>query len=116
MIDVELQRISAGLLHQLRIIDPSSRRAAIERSDHRHRHGVLDFAQLLQISVAVEGKFVTLGKIRQGFGVRIGKNAHLVDRPQVLADNLLLKERVHHNGRCTGILQTADHVQVVHER
>ena len=51
-VDVQLERVGAGLLDRLRVRQPALGGGAVERRDHRDLHRRLDLADLLEVRVS----------------------------------------------------------------
>ena len=116
VIDVELQRVGAGHLHLPRVVEPARGGDAVQGADHRDVHRFDDAAQLIQVLVRPQRKFVRPGKVGErlgrGFRVRLAG----ADVSGHLAGDLLLEERAHDDGGGASVLELPDLVEAVGER
>ena len=53
-VEVEFERIRAGLLNQARVVQPAGRRGAVQGADDRHTDGGFDPTDLLQIGLRAD--------------------------------------------------------------
>jgi hypothetical protein len=116
VIDVELERVRAGLLDLLRVLEPARGRDAVERRDDGHRDGLADAADLLEVRVGPEAVLARLGEERARLGERVRVRLEVVEEALVRGRDLLLEDRVHHDRGGARVLEALDHVEVIHER
>ena len=116
MIQVELERVGAGILHQLRVADPATLGRGVEAGDHRDARLGLDLPEPGQVAVPhsrerLDGREVVQ---RLGEAVRAG-----LQRPvdlQLLEDDLLLEERRQDDRRRARLLEQAGGGELARER
>ncbi len=107
VVDVQLQCIGAGLLDFMRILDPSAGRDAVEAADHRNIKRLLQPPQVIEIALGANIVALHLGKIAERLGIGLGAAAEVMIELVTLVGDLLLEQRVQHDRRCTGGLQSA---------
>ncbi len=116
VVDVQLDRRGAGLLHGAGVIDPAAGRGAVEAADHGDVDGsdrALDEAEI------AAGADLLLGsgrEVRERLGEALGAG---VDEPRVaglLASHLLLEERVEDHRADAGVREAAHRVDGLGQR
>jgi hypothetical protein len=85
----------------------------VQGRDHRHRHDVLDAPDLLEVGVGPEAELVGAGQVRRGLGGRVRVDLEVVLGATALARDLLLEERVHHDGGRARVLEAAHGAEIV---
>ena len=125
VVDVQLDRRGARVLHRARVAGPAARRHAVDAADDRYvdrRRGALEQAQ-----VAARARFIRaaiLRRLRLGLGREVGQGlgeslrAHL-GQPRVLFGlpaQLLLEQGVEHHRADTAVGQPPDAVDGIRER
>src|SRR5262249_1320999 len=106
-VDVQLERIRARLLNQLRKLQPRFSRDSVQRTDDRNRDRALQTTNLLQIFIRTMGVAPRLRKIRHDGSKAILERIHVVDPARLLRRDLLFKQRVQHDGGTAGVFEPA---------
>ena len=99
IVKVDLQGISACSLDLAGILDPFSGAVAVDAGDDRYSHGLFEGLYLLGVlgyGIAADIGVEIVVHLRIGVSGR-GHELHL-------AADLLLEERLHHHGTCSGTL------------
>src|SRR3989304_2602691 len=105
-----------GRLHAARIFHPSSRRRPVERGNDGDVYCLLDPRDLRQVLLRTQRKLAGARKVGKGLAERLGVDVHVVDSGPLLLEDLLLEERVHHDGGGARLLQPLHRVQAVPHR
>jgi hypothetical protein len=71
VVEVQLQRVGAGVLDFPGIIDPAAGGNSVQAADHRHAHCPLHLAQVLQVGIRADTVLADLGDIGDGFWVGV---------------------------------------------
>ena len=116
IVDVELQRIGAGLLDLPGVVDPAPGGHPVEAADDRNAHRGLDPAKMLQIGVGTEVIAPHVGKVRERLRVALGAVREMMVEIVALERDLLFEERREHHGRRSRIFHPTDIAHVLAER
>ena len=116
VVDVQLDRGGAGILHRARVVGPAAGRDAVEAGDHRDVDGGRGALEQAQVA-ARAGLLLGHGReVGQRLGEALGAG---VDQPRVqrrLAAQLLLEQRVEHHRADAGVGQAPDAVDGLRQR
>lgn len=116
-VDVEFERVGARLFDEARVLDPAAGRDAVEAADDGDVHrglGRVDEFEVARGANAVVARH--LGEVGERLGRRVGAVVERGVEREAFEVDLLLEERVHHDGRGARVLQPADAVQSLRER
>ena len=116
VIDVELERVRAGLFDQVGVVNPAAHAHAVERADHRDVHRLLDAGDLVQVAVRPEAVVLHFREIGDGLGERFRRVLGVGEFRDLVVGDLLLKKRVHDDGGGPGVFEAAHVVELVNER
>lgn len=115
-INIQLQRIGAGLLDLFRIGRPAAGGRAVQAGDDGDAHRFFRLGDVFEIFLRAEVEGFRLREIGQRLGETFRALHHaLVQFGPVLAQ-LLLEQRVKHHGGRAGVLHFFDVVNVLRER
>ena len=116
VVDVQLDRGGAGILHRPGVVDPAGGRDAVEAADHRNvdrGRRTSEQAQVAARAGVVFGRFREVGeRLGEALGAGVGPARVLVG----LAADLLLEERVEDDRADTGIGKPAHAFHGLRER
>ncbi len=107
VVEVELERVRAGVLHELCVADPATGAGGVEAGDDRDGRLGLDLSKPGQVAVPGSGERLDVREVveRLGEAVRAG-----LERPvdlDLLEDDLLLEERWQDDRRRPRLLEQA---------
>ena len=92
VVEVQLQGVGAGLLHQAGVGGPAPGRGAVERGEDRHADRLLHAPQVLQVFVGPE-RLLGLGSVARGLGEGVVVALGVEERVHLLARDLFLVQR-----------------------
>ena len=116
VIDVELQRIGAGLLQCAPEFHPARQGDAVEARHHRDVQPRFQAVQVFEVALQPALEFAMARQEAVGFGMtEIGVQQEAVEH-RVLRLQLLLEQRIHHQRGSAGILQLQRSVEVARQR
>ena len=116
-VDVQLERVGAGLLDLLGVAraSPSAvvplSEAMTGTLDRR-----LDLADLLEVLAGPEGEVVGLREVGERLGEALLVHLHVVDHALLFVGDLLLEQRAQDDGRRAGVLEPLHPVELVGHR
>ena len=113
-VQIELQGVGAGMLHELRVLEPSSGSGAIERRDDGNRHRHLHPPQVLEVFIRPEHEGLRRREVGQGLGEGLLVRLRL-ECDHLLALDLLLEEGSQNDGGSARVLQPAHRIDGVRE-
>ncbi len=116
VVDVQLERVGARLLHEPGVARPAAGRSAVEAGDHRDVDRLLRLSDRLQIGIRVELEGDGLWEVGERLGVALGTIGQVVIELQALLSDLLLEERRHHDRRRAGIFELLDAIRRARQR
>ncbi|OPZ77168.1 MAG: hypothetical protein BWY77_01751 [bacterium ADurb.Bin431] len=114
-VDVELESISARLLHLAGIVDPATSGDPVEAGDNRDSGRLLGLADVLKIALRPKPILLRLGKIGQRLGKTVGAKAEEMIQLLGLERDLLFEKGIENDRRCPGILEILDGIQILGE-
>lgn len=115
-IQIEFERIRAGLLDLVRVLDPAAARNAVEAGDHGKIDRRFGSTQMLEIQIRGQLVVVEIREVAQSLGGAVAAVRQAVIRRQAFVSDLLLKERVEHDRRRACVLHSADRIEPLGER
>ena len=116
VVDVQLDRGGAGVLHRPRVVGPAAGRDAVEAGDHRDVDG--GRGALEQAQVAARAGLLLGGgrEVGQRLGEALGAGVGQPRVPRRLAAQLLLEQRVEHHRADAGVGQAPHAVHGLRQR
>jgi len=115
VIQMQLERVGAGILKQSGVLEPAARRRSVERRHHRHADGALHAPQVLEVFVRPD-RHPDRRLEAPRLGERIGVGVDVLDRVELFAGDLFLEQRAQHEHRRAGVLERAHQIEIVAER
>src|SRR3954464_5551443 len=91
IIDIELERIGAGLLNLASIVNPAADRDAVETANDRNVHSPFGIVYVAQIGIGADVVARHIGKITQRLGEALRANIEIVVKQMALPLNLFFK-------------------------
>ena len=116
LIEVQFQRVGAGLFDDTGEGQPRRTGRAVERRDDRDAHGPLHATDVLGVRVGGERVVVGAGKMREGAGPFGVQRVPLMDAPRAGQRDLLLEQRRDHDRGAPAVLEPLDRVEIEAER
>jgi len=114
-VHVQLERVGACLLDQPGELQPHFRGRAIEGADHRDIDGGFHPTHVLEVFVRAERVHFRFRKVRDDGRELAIQAVHVTDPVGFLLRDLLLEQRVEHDGGAAAVLQAADGIQMIGE-
>ena len=116
VVDVQLERVCAGLLDAPGVIDPGPVRHAIQAGDDGNMGGFLGLVNELQVVIGAGVIRPHLREVGRRFIEALGPVAHeVIERVAFLLD-LFLEQGGQDDGRRAGILEPLDPIQIARQR
>ena len=112
---MQLERVGPCLLDQLGELQPGFRGRAVERADHRDLGGGFHPTDVLEIFVRAERVYVRFREVRHDGRELAIQAVHVTDPARFFLGDLLLEQRVEHDGCAPAILEPPDGIQMVGE-
>ena len=113
LVHVQLERVGACLLDQLGELQPGFRGRAVERADHRNLDGGFHTTNVFQILVRAERVRLGLRKVGHDRRELAIQAVHVTDSAGFFLGDLLLEQRVEHDGAAAAVLEPADGIQMI---
>jgi hypothetical protein len=112
VVEVELDRVGAGVTEQAGVAHPASGGEGVDAGDHGHRNAGLDRFQVGQVAVRGAGVRRQRREVVERLGEVLG--AGLEDRGQLdlLVDDLLFEQGGHDDGARAGVSEARGRVRV----
>ena len=104
VIQVELQRVRAGLLDECRVPGPARRRGGVEARDDRHRKLRLQSLDQREVAIAHRRKGVDGREVVERLGEVPGTRVERAVELDLFVENLLFEQRWHDDRRCSRVL------------
>ena len=116
VVQVQLERVRARVLHQPGVADPALGRRAVEGGNHRHRHRVAESPNVFQVPLGTDHEVVGQRKVGGRFGVGLLMRVEVLRAPEFVGLNLFLEQRWQHERRRPCVFEPSRHVEVGGQR
>ena len=110
VVQVELQRVGAGVLHQARVPDPCAARVGVEAGDDRDRDALLGLLDPLEIALPDTLELGDVGEVVERLGELLRALVEGAGQLDLVVEDLLLEQRGQDDGPDARVLE------LLHER
>ena len=116
VVEVQLQCRCSMLRDLVGVVGPSARAYPVEGSEHRHLERLGQALQMLEGRVRTLGEHVGVDHERARLGVDVDRGVQQALGGELVGDQLLLEQRVHHHGSRAGLDERLGILEAVAQR
>ena len=112
-INITLQRVRSRLLDEPGILGPATDGGAVEAGNDGHRYCLLGPADVIQIALRSQPELIGLREETYRLRKTVRSFSQMVFQFEAFLPQLLLEQRIQHNGGCARILELANAIDLL---